>query len=163
MYTHDSTHEGWPVLKNAKGRYCYRYTPGDKWYLRDAFNPDEDLCNAHIVAKEGPLPVGAHTWRIAPSAVGRPKGSGFVDITFTVGLLVRPPLPAPRCPPTFGDAPQTTDEDVAAAEEAAAAAAAEKAKAEAAKAAKALAEVQTARSPSAASHQCRAVCVRGRC
>ena len=55
-------HEGWPVLKNANGRYCYRYTSGDAWYLSVEFQPDEDICSAGIVA-EGPLPVGAHTWQ----------------------------------------------------------------------------------------------------
>ena len=87
MYTHDSTHEGWPVLKNAKGRYCYRHAPTDKWYLNTEFSPDEDLCTANIVAKEGPLPVGAHTWRV--------YSGGLKDFTLTVGLLVRPPLPSP--------------------------------------------------------------------
>ena len=66
LYTHDSTHEGWPVLKNASGRYCYRYTPADEWFLSTKFTPDEALCNAYIVAKEGPLPVGAHTWNVSP-------------------------------------------------------------------------------------------------
>ena len=64
MYTHDSTHEGWPVLKNASGMYCYRYTPGDQWFLDDEFRPDEDMSIASIVAKEGPLPVGAHIWTV---------------------------------------------------------------------------------------------------
>ncbi len=65
MYTHHSTHEGWPVLKNASGRYCYRYTPTDSWRVGLDHNPDKDWCNGVIVAKEGPLPVGAHTWRVS--------------------------------------------------------------------------------------------------
>ena len=40
LYTHDSTHEGWPVLKNASGMYCYRYTPADRWLLRNVLTPD---------------------------------------------------------------------------------------------------------------------------
>ena len=64
VYTHDSTHEGWPVLKNDKGNYCYRYTPRDQWRLSDRHRPDEDLSDAYIVAKEGPLPVGARTWQV---------------------------------------------------------------------------------------------------
>ena len=64
VYTHDSTHEGWPVLKSDKGTYCYRYTSPNKWYLSNVFTPDKDVCAAHIVAKEGPLPVGAHTWQV---------------------------------------------------------------------------------------------------
>ena len=66
VYRHDSTHEGWPVLKNDKGMYCYRYTPKDQWMVDDRFTPDDDLCAAYVVAKEGPLPVGAHTWACAP-------------------------------------------------------------------------------------------------
>ena len=79
LYAHDSEHKGWPVLKNDQGRYCYRYTPLDKWYLNNEFTPDSDLCNACIQAKEGPLPVGAHTWWVwvadpggdSPKQVGR--------------------------------------------------------------------------------------------
>ena len=44
VYAHDSTHEGWPVLKNANGKYCYRYTgglysppPWDRWFLNGKF------------------------------------------------------------------------------------------------------------------------------
>ena len=62
LYTHHSTHEGWPVLRNAKGFYCYRYAPVDQWYLSDEFAPDGDSSFAAIVAKGGALPVGAHTW-----------------------------------------------------------------------------------------------------
>ena len=85
------------MLKNANGRYCYRHAPREQWLLDDRFEPDNGSCVAHIVAKEGPLPVGAHTWQVPPSAVGKPKGSGFVDRTLTVGLLVRP-LPPPQLP-----------------------------------------------------------------
>ena len=88
LYTHDSTHEGWPVLKNANGMYCYRYMPTDQWLINNKFTPDEGYCTAYIVAKEGPLPVGAHTWQVY-------DGKEWVDGTLTVGLLVRPPLPSP--------------------------------------------------------------------
>ena len=67
VYTHDSTHEGWPVLKNANGRYCYRRVPADKWYLNNKFTPESAMAVAAVVAKAGPLPVGAHTWQVAPS------------------------------------------------------------------------------------------------
>ena len=76
---HDSTHEGWPVLKNAKGMYCYRYTPGDKWITGSKHDPAKGTGTAYIVAKEGPLPFGAHTWRVT-------KG-GWKDRTLTVGLI----------------------------------------------------------------------------
>ena len=89
MYTHDSTHEGWPVLKNAKGMYCYRYAPRDQWLLRPEFKPDDGGSSGNIVAKEGPLPVGAHTWWVPDDS-----GTKLVDGTLTVGLLVRPPLPS---------------------------------------------------------------------
>jgi len=78
-YTHDSTHEGWPVLKNAKGRYCYRHTPKDKWYLHSEFTPDKGNNHSNIVAKEGPLPVGAHTWQV--------WGGKWVERTLTVALV----------------------------------------------------------------------------
>ena len=89
LYTHDSTHEGWPVLKNAKGRYCYRHAPRDEWLLtsgsrlrilRQKFDPGSVTCAACIVAKEGPLPVGARAWKVAVDGK-------LVDGTLTVGLL----------------------------------------------------------------------------
>ena len=84
LYTHDSTHEGWPVLKNAGGRYCYRHTAADQWFLGIEFKPDTDLCNSYIVAKEGPLPVGAHTWQLGPSTLGT---AGWEGRTLAVALL----------------------------------------------------------------------------
>ena len=84
VYTHDSTHKGWPVLKNANGRYCYRSAPRDKWFLRDHFRPEDHHCNASILAKEGPLPVGAHSWKLGPSVLGT---AGWVGRTLTVTLL----------------------------------------------------------------------------
>ena len=68
--------------------YCYRCTPSEQWRLSDKARHDENLCVASIVAKEGPLPVGAHTWQVH-------NGSKWVDGTLTVGLLVRSPLPSP--------------------------------------------------------------------
>ena len=80
LYTHDSTHEGWPVLKNASGRYCYRYTPGDRWHLASEHRPDSDLRNASIVAEEGPLPIGAHAWQVVVD-------NDWEDRTLAVTLL----------------------------------------------------------------------------
>ena len=79
LYTHDSTHEGWPVLKNDSGNYCYRHTPRHAWYLNNNFSPDEDFGAAAIVAEEGPLPVGAHTWMV-------PNADVVEDRTLTVTL-----------------------------------------------------------------------------
>ena len=83
LYKHDSMHEGWPVLKNAKGMYCYRHTPSDRWYLGDKFTPDERACYAYIVATEGTLPVGAHMWRVAQR-----QTVGWHQHTLTATLLV---------------------------------------------------------------------------
>ena len=88
LYTHDSTHEGWPVLKNASSRFCYRYTPQDKWMLTDdTADFAKGVSTAAIVAKEGPLPVGAHTWQVW-------DGSNWADGMLTLRLLVRPPPPS---------------------------------------------------------------------
>ena len=87
LYTHDSTHEGWPVLKNAKGKYCYRHTPKDKWFLRAEFTPDSGTANASILAKEGPLPVGAHTWQVW-------FDGKRVGCTLTASLLIGPAVAA---------------------------------------------------------------------
>ena len=82
VYTHDSTHEGWPVLKNASGRYCYRCTPRDQWLLAaPGYDPVKGTGTANIVAKEGPLPVGARTWQCWV----RRK---WVERTLTVALVL---------------------------------------------------------------------------
>ena len=60
----------------------------DRWRLGVDADHKSTTCWANIVAKEGPLPVGAHTWGVS-------DGSKHVDGTLTVGLLVRPPLPSP--------------------------------------------------------------------
>ena len=88
LYTHDSTYEGWPVLRNASGSYCYHYAPLDKWFLNNTFTPAEPNCMASIVAKEGPLPVGDHAWDV--------YCGGWAEGTLTVVLLVRP-LPSSAC------------------------------------------------------------------
>ena len=62
VYTHDSTHKGWPVLKNVKGVYCYRHEATEVWQLRQEFWPDEAASFANVTAPEGPLPLGARTW-----------------------------------------------------------------------------------------------------
>ena len=80
VYTHDLTHEGWPVLKSASGMYCYHYAPENAWHLNDAFTPDSRKCHATIVAKDGRLPVGAHTWEVW-------DGKEWVEGTLTVTLL----------------------------------------------------------------------------
>ena len=74
------------VVKRIAERYQTNYMA----IVSGTFTPDKDTCIANIVAKEGPLPVGAHTWEVAVDGK-------LVDGTLTVGLLVRPPLPSPAC------------------------------------------------------------------
>ena len=62
------------VLKNPRGMYCYRHEPKDMWILRNKLTPDKPNCNACIVSEFGPLPVGKRTWKLSPTAVGKPKG-----------------------------------------------------------------------------------------
>ena len=87
------------MLKNASGMYCYRYKATDSWRVGPDHSPDSSTSSAAIVAKEGPLPVGAHTWRVADGKGGWLQGGR----TLTVGLLVRPPLPSPAaCALSYG-------------------------------------------------------------
>ena len=65
------------MLKNASGRYCYR--DKDDWNLGSKSSGSN--CAAHIDAKEGPLPVGAHTWRVHDGT------DEWVYRTLTVTLL----------------------------------------------------------------------------
>ena len=95
VYKHDSTHEGWPVLKNDSGRYCYRSVKDEAWLLRAEFTPDGDACNAAIVAKEGPLPVGAHTWQVWDGS-WQERTLTVEGCTLEGCTLVSPPLPS--CP-----------------------------------------------------------------
>ena len=67
------------MLKNASGVHCYRYKATDTWSIGPEHRPDVDSCAGHIVAKEGPLPVGAHTWKVGVG--GKP-----VERTLTVAL-----------------------------------------------------------------------------
>ena len=69
------------MLKNARGRYCYRYTPKDRWLLRPEFTPDSGKCSAYIEAKEGPLPVGAHTWQVADGKGGLLQGGRTLTLS----------------------------------------------------------------------------------
>ena len=94
VYRVDSEHMGWPVLKNARGCFCYRsgtvlrYTTGtvhdrvptEKWLLNNEFTPGSGTANAFAYAREGPLPVGANTWKV--------RGDGkWQKHTLTVTLL----------------------------------------------------------------------------
>ena len=101
LYTHDSTHEGWPVLKNARGKYCYRHAARNQWMLTDKAHLHTSSCGAYIDAKEGPLPIGAHIWRVPDDAwPGVSEHSCWKDRKLSLGLLVRPPLPSPApCAP----------------------------------------------------------------
>ena len=59
------------------GKYCDGlafHEPKDTWIIRNKYTPDKPNCNACIV-KDGPLPLGTHTWKLSPTAVGKPKGT----------------------------------------------------------------------------------------
>eukprot|EP01046_Picozoa_sp_COSAG06_P040264 COSAG06_NODE_4852_length_3906_cov_4.946677_5_plen_202_part_00 len=62
-YRKVSEHKGWPVLRNGAGKFCYRYEPQDKWLLSPEHTPGKSACYSWIVSTEGPLPIGAQTWR----------------------------------------------------------------------------------------------------
>ena len=62
VYRKVSEHNGWPVLQNAEGRYCYRFQLSDAWFLEAKFTPEIDRHHARIVSSEGPLPSGDQTW-----------------------------------------------------------------------------------------------------
>ena len=65
-----------PVFKSNGGEvWCYRHEAQDLWILRNKLTPDKPNCNACIVSKDGPLPLGTHTWKLSPTAVGKPKGT----------------------------------------------------------------------------------------
>jgi WD40 repeat protein len=54
----------WPVLRNARGRWCYRLVKSQRWVLSADYTPDNDeACNSSILAKAGPLPAGAQRWQ----------------------------------------------------------------------------------------------------
>ena len=136
VYTHDSTHEGWPVLKNAHGRYCYRYNAdrslhvtsigddddgedgedapddeyrwgqrwyrynADRWHLASEHRPDAARSNgAYLVAKEGPLPVGTHAWKVPDDPGNQRDDIQWKDAMLTVALLVRLQKPCRVCLP----------------------------------------------------------------
>jgi hypothetical protein len=80
-------HKGWPVLRNGAGMFCYRYEQEDKWFLRDEHLPNSDACISSIASAEGPLPIGAQTWRVGPAILGT---AGWEGRTFTVTVLVCP-------------------------------------------------------------------------
>ena len=69
-------------MHQTSDMYCYR--DNDDWNLSDG--PRDKLCSAWVAAKGGPLPVGAHAWLVAPSAVDMPEGSDWVERTIAVTL-----------------------------------------------------------------------------
>ena len=86
VYVYDSTHEGWPVMKKAAGEfYCYRDVVNEQWALSThSSSEDMDRADAHFIyvnAPEGPLPVGAHTWRLFRN------DATWTDHTLTVAVL----------------------------------------------------------------------------
>ena len=87
-------HEGWPRFENEQGMHLFRYRPGERWYLSDAFTPEIAACAGKIAAAEGPIPTGAQRWQIGPSA--HKSGSGqWEERTVTVTALVSALSPRP--------------------------------------------------------------------
>ena len=82
VYKYDSTYDGWPVLKSASGNFCYRHTKSSTWRIGDEHNHDIDRCYLYIAAPDGPLPVGAHTWKLL-------SRNGWQDDKMMVSLMVR--------------------------------------------------------------------------
>jgi hypothetical protein len=82
-YRKVSEHKGWPVLRNGTGKFCYRYEPNDEWLLSDKHTPDEDAATSWIASAEGPLSIGAQTWRCYVDGE-------WVDRSLSVTVLVRP-------------------------------------------------------------------------
>ena len=80
VYRLESEHEGWPVLRNGRGRFCYRYTRESQWRLSSRHRPTEDRSNSNIDAPDGRLPTGQHLWRCCVDKV-------FSSRTLTVTLL----------------------------------------------------------------------------
>ena len=88
----DEDNEDAPDDEYRRGQRWYRYKT-DRWHLASEHRPAAAHANgAYIVAKEGPLPVGAHAWKIR-------KGSQWVDAALTVALLVRLQNPCRVCLP----------------------------------------------------------------
>ena len=86
VYKQDATHEGWPILVNSAGVYCYRHVATEKWLLHDSFTPESGTCCSCIDSPDGPLPVGPQSWAVG--TVGGATGDMEVR-TLTVTLLVR--------------------------------------------------------------------------
>ena len=78
-----SEHKGWPVLRNGAGMFCYRYEPRDQWFLKNEHTPDSGNAFFYIKSAEGPLPIGAQTWRCWVD-------KKWVDRSLSVTVLVRP-------------------------------------------------------------------------
>eukprot|EP01045_Picozoa_sp_COSAG04_P016189 COSAG04_NODE_1333_length_7187_cov_15.018764_2_plen_213_part_00 len=98
VYRLHSEHKGWPVLKSARGQFCYHYamwtpngwdfgsTLANKWMFDTRHRIFTDRgprvmpMGAADIKSEGPLPVGAHTWRCFAR-------TDVEDRTLTVTLL----------------------------------------------------------------------------
>ena len=73
-----------PVFKSNGGEvWCYRHEAQDLWILRNKLTPDQPNCNACIVSKDGPLPLGTQTWKISPTARSQPKGEHILIVSLT--------------------------------------------------------------------------------
>ena len=73
VYSRYCVRSGWPVLKNADGKFCYRHEKATAWVLKVRNDdpiysdeaPDEDGYVACIESSSGRLPSGSQTWQWA--------------------------------------------------------------------------------------------------
>ena len=77
-----SERDGWPVMTNAGGRFCYYHSGNCQWFLWTEFTPDKDMKNAYIAAAvDGTMPMGAQTWQYFTTE------AGWKDQTITASLV----------------------------------------------------------------------------
>jgi hypothetical protein len=81
-------HEGWPRFENERGMHLYRYRPGERWFLGNAFTPEKSGCHGYIAAVEGPIPTGVQRWMCWVNGKHGPR-------TVTVTALVSALSPRP--------------------------------------------------------------------
>ena len=74
--------DGWPVLKNAAGIFCYHYAENHQWFLRNKFTPESVLRNSYIAAAaDGTIPMGGNVWKYYTTE------DGWSDKWVTTSLL----------------------------------------------------------------------------
>jgi hypothetical protein len=63
-YRRVSEHEGWPVLKNESGRWCFMHIGiVESWCLGTEPSHHYGVCSSRIVAENALLPIGGQMWK----------------------------------------------------------------------------------------------------